>query len=99
MSSCSKASSTRTSWARLTATAPAERFCIARKGRIARGYDADLALVDPQAPYPLAAEDLRYRHKVSPYVGRTFPARVTRTLLRGAEPAAGTGRLLTPTIR
>jgi allantoinase len=82
----------------LTATAPAERFGIARKGRIAPGYDADLALIDPRAPYTLSAEDLRYRHKLSPYVGRTFPARVTGTLLRGADPAPGSGRLLTPTI-
>jgi allantoinase len=82
----------------LTATAPAERFGIAGKGRIAVGYDADLALVDPHAPYTLAAGDLRYRHQLSPYVGRTFTARVTRTLLRGAAPAAGAGRLLTPTI-
>jgi allantoinase len=82
----------------LTATAPAERFGIARKGRIAVGYDADLALIDPRAPYTLAATDLRYRHKVSPYVGRTFPARVVRTLLRGADPAVGFARLLTPTL-
>ena len=83
---------------RLTAAAPAERFGIARKGRIAPGYDADLAIIDPRAPYTLAATDLRYRHPISPYVGRAFPARVTRTLLRGAEPAPGNGRLLTPTI-
>lgn len=82
----------------LTATAPAERFGIARKGRIAPGYDADLALIDPHAPHTLRADDLRSRHKLSPYVGRTFPARVTHTLLRGAAPAAGAGRLLTPTI-
>jgi allantoinase len=83
---------------RLTATGPAERFGIARKGRIAPGYDADLALVDPHAPHTLTARDLRYRHPLSPYLGRTFPARVTRTLLRGADPAAGAGRLLTPRI-
>ncbi|WP_028066209.1 allantoinase AllB [Solirubrobacter soli] len=82
----------------LTATAPAERFGIPRKGRIAPGYDADLALIDPHAPHTLRAEDLRYRHQVSPYVGRTFRARVTHTLLRGAIPAAGAGRLLRPTM-
>jgi allantoinase len=82
----------------VTATAPAERFGIARKGRIAPGYDADLALIDPRAPYTLSAEHLRYRHKLSPYLGRTFPAQVTRTLLRGADPAPGSGRLLTPNI-
>jgi allantoinase len=83
---------------RLTATAPAERFGIRGKGRIAPGYDADLALVDPRAPHALSADELRYRHKASPYVGRTLPARVTHTLLRGKTPAAGAGRLLTPTI-
>ncbi len=27
--------------------------------------------------------DLEYRHKVSPYVGRTIGARITKTILRG----------------
>jgi allantoinase len=83
--------------ATLTASAPAERFRIAGKGRIAPGYDADLALVDP-TPYTLAAADLRDRHKLSPYVGRRMAARVVRTLLRGREPAPGAGRLLVPTM-
>jgi allantoinase len=85
--------------ARLTATGPAERFRIARKGRIAPGADADLALVESGDPRPLAAEDLRYRHRISPYIGRPLTARVVRTLLRGAEvypePRARP-RLLTP---
>jgi len=82
----------------LTATAAAERFGIPRKGRVTVGYDADLALVDPRAPYTLTASDLHYRHKLSPYLGRTFPARIVRTLLRGADPAVGSARLLTPTL-
>lgn len=28
-------------------------------------------------------DDLEYRHKVSPYVGRTIGARITKTILRG----------------
>jgi allantoinase len=84
--------------ARLTATGPAERFRIAGKGRIEVGADADLALIAPE-PYTLTAEDLRYRHRVSPYVGRRMGARVVRTLLRGRAPAPGAGRLLTPTMR
>ena len=82
--------------AELTATGPAERFGIAGKGRIAVGADADLALVDP-SPYTLRADELRSRHRISPYVGRRLAARVTRTLLRGADPAPGAGRLLMPT--
>ena len=84
--------------AQLTAAAPATRFRIAGKGRIEVGADADLALVAPE-PYTLQASDLRHRHRVSPYVGRRMPARVVRTLLRGADPAPGAGRLLRPTMR
>lgn len=31
----------------------------------------------------MQAEDLEYRHKVSPYVGRKIGARITKTILRG----------------
>jgi allantoinase len=82
--------------ARLTSTGAADRFGMPRKGRIEPGADADLALVDLDAAYTLRAEDLLYRHKISPYVGRRLRGRVVRTLLRGADPAPGTGRLLTP---
>jgi allantoinase len=84
--------------AALTATAPAERFRIAGKGRIEIEADADLALVDP-TPYTLQTSDLRDRHKLSPYVGRRMAVRVVGTLLRGHAPAPGAGRLLTPTMR
>jgi allantoinase len=80
--------------ARLTATGPADRFGIPRKGRIEPGADADLALMDLGAGWELRAEDLRYRHKVSPWIGRRLRARIVRTLLRGDDPAPGAGRLL-----
>ncbi len=79
--------------ARLTATAPAERFRLAGKGRIEPGADADLALVALGEEWTLAAADLRYRHPHSPYVGRGFTGRVVETLLRGG---ATRGRLVTP---
>ena len=44
----------------------AGRFGFAAKGRIELGADADLALVDLDAEHTLAAEDLRYRHQLSP---------------------------------
>jgi allantoinase len=53
------------------------------KGRLVAGADADLALVDLHASAKLRAEDLYYRHKHSPYVGRTLRGRVVRTLVRG----------------
>jgi allantoinase len=73
----------------------AARFGLARKGRLEVGFDADLVMVDVR-PYTLTAARLRSRHKVSPYVGRTLGARVVRTLLRGAAPTAGRGRLQKP---
>jgi allantoinase len=82
--------------ARLTSTGAAERFKQPRKGRIEPGADADLALVDLSAEHTLTAEDLLYRHRISPWIGRRLRARVVRTLLRGQEPVAGAGRLLTP---
>lgn len=70
--------------ASLTAGYPAQRFGVSpRKGRIEVGSDADLALVDLSSSHVLLAEDLLYRHKHSPYVGRTLRGRVVRTLLRG----------------
>ena len=84
--------------ARLTAAGAAERFRIAGKGRIEPGADADLALLALGEAHVLRAEDLRYRHRISPYIGRRLPARVVRTLLRGAEvypEPRGRPRLLT----
>jgi allantoinase len=69
--------------ARLTALAPARRFGIAKKGAIAVGNDADLAVVEMGPAQPLRASDLQQRHKTSPYVGQSFRGRIRRTLRRG----------------
>ena len=70
--------------ARLTSSAAARRFNLpSAKGRLAVGADADLALVDLAASATLRAEDLFYRHRHSPYVGRTLRGRIVRTLVRG----------------
>jgi allantoinase len=84
-----------TTLAGATATFPAARLRLARKGRIEPGADADLALVDLSASAPLRSEELRYRHSHSPFAGRTLRARVVRTLLRGRAVFAD-GRLLGP---
>ena len=87
--------------ARLTSAGAARRFGLPSKGRLEVGADADLALVDLTSEHTLTAEDLQYRHQISPWIGRRLRARVTRTLLRGAEawpePRA-TPRLLTPSL-
>lgn len=72
-----------TLFAKVTATNPAERFGLESKGSIAVGKDADFVFIKPNAPYVLKAEDLEYRNKISPYLGREIGAQVVRTILRG----------------
>ncbi len=60
-----------------------ERFGLARKGKIAVGYDADLIFLDLKAADRISAQDLLTRHPLSAYTGLVNRCRVTRTLLRG----------------
>jgi allantoinase len=84
--------------ARLTSLNVAERFNLPKtKGRIAVGADADLALVDLNAQFTVRAEDLFYRHRHSPYVGRTLTGRLVRTILRGTT-IFQDGKIVSPPI-
>jgi allantoinase len=90
--------------ARVTSDYTARRFGVwPQKGRIEVGADADLILVDLESSTVLRQVDLFYRHKHSPYVGKTLKGRIVRTIVRGttvvldgkivSEPM---GRLVTP---
>lgn len=70
-----------------------------RKGRIAKGYDADFAVFDPDEQFVVSETDLYFRHAVTPYLGERLEGRVKATFVRGnpvfrgGEFAnAGTGR-------
>jgi allantoinase len=67
----------------LLAANPAKRLRISRKGQIAPGFEADLALVDLNDRFTLLPEHLRYSHRHTPFVGMTFAAIPRRTILRG----------------
>jgi allantoinase len=55
----------------------------ARKGMIRKGLDADLVVWDPEQSFEVTPERLFFRHKLSPYMGRTLSGLPLQTLLRG----------------
>jgi len=70
--------------AKTMAANPAKRFGLAaQKGSISENKDADLVLVDLNEEFTLQLEDLSYRNKQSPYVGKTYRGKVKQTFLKG----------------
>jgi allantoinase len=57
--------------------------CQRRKGRIARGFNADFVIFDPEGEFVVTKERLHYRHPLSPYIGETLRGIVKGTYLRG----------------
>jgi allantoinase len=53
------------------------------KGKIAAGTDADFVVFDPEAEFVVGEENLHYRHKISPYLGKCVKGIVRETYLRG----------------
>ena len=69
----------------IIATNVAARFDLEGKGRIEVGYDADFVLIKGDSSYTVEKEELEYRNKISPYIGREIGAQVAGTILRGEE--------------
>jgi len=69
--------------ARQTSLNVARRFRLGNKGDIRVGWDADLVVVDPQAPHEIAARDLLTRHPLSAYLDRQTNVTITATISAG----------------
>ncbi|MCU0228096.1 MAG: dihydroorotase [Bryobacterales bacterium] len=67
----------------MTASGPARLFQIARKGRIARGYDADFAIVDLKKSQLLQRQWIASKCGWSPYEGQLLKGWPVHTVLRG----------------
>ncbi|WP_445487065.1 allantoinase [Niallia sp. 03133] len=63
---------------------PAKRFGLEEyKGSITLNKDADLVIVDLDEEFILKKEDLFYRNKLSPYIGKKFKGKIKQTLKSG----------------
>jgi len=70
--------------ARWMAESPARLAgCESRKGRIAKGLDADFVVFEPEAEFIAMVDRLSYRHRVSPYLGEHLRGVIKATYLRG----------------
>lgn len=56
-----------------------------KKGAIEEGMHADFFVWDPESTFELDAERLHFKHRISPYVGRTLAGEVETTWLRGKK--------------
>lgn len=79
------------------AHAPARLFNIHRRGYVREGWFADLVLVDLDAPWTVATENLQYKCRWSPLEGTTFRSRVRSTWVNGQ--LAFDGEQVLPTVR
>lgn len=53
------------------------------KGKLVVGYDADIVIWDPEEQFKINAEDIKYRHKISPYIGQKVYGAVEQTYVNG----------------
>ena len=54
-----------------------------RKGRIAKGLDADLVVWNPDETMVVTNESIQFKHKITPYEGMKFNGRIEKTYVGG----------------
>lgn len=67
------------------ASRPAAVAGLQAKGSIEVGYDADMAILAPDAEFVVRAEELEHRNPVTPYDHRSLSGVVRRTFLAGRD--------------
>lgn len=69
----------------LVSTAPARVFGLNRKGSLAPGSDADVALLDLDREWTITNDSVLSKIGWTPYDGRTIRGAVARTMVRGTD--------------
>lgn len=64
---------------------PARLPGLSRKGKIEKGFDADLVAWDPEASFVVSKEMIGHRHKITPYLGEELKGVVNQTWLGGKK--------------
>ncbi|MDT0559669.1 dihydroorotase [Ichthyenterobacterium sp. W332] len=67
-----------------TAHNPAILFDVEKRGYIKEGYYADLVIVDANAPWTVAKDNILYKCGWSPFEGTTFKSKITHTIVNGS---------------
>lgn len=70
-------------WVAACCTRPAEIFGLARKGRLAPNYDADIVLFDPHRDSLLSSDTMHSASQLSAYAGLKVSGVPVATILRG----------------
>ena len=82
-STVAKGKMTPVQFAKVMAQHPAEVFQIPGKGKIAVGYDADFAVIDPEQTWVVDETKFRSYSKMSPFHGQEVKGKVISTIVRG----------------
>lgn len=56
-----------------------------RKGQLKKGFDADIVVWDPNEKFTVKADEIHYKHKISPYVGEVLQGVVKQTYVAGKK--------------